>query len=458
MKNTQNMPITTTIDLIKNEITKGTISYTELVEECLKATDLPNAANVFTKKYSESALSSARCTDSQIKSGVSLHPLAGLPITIKDLYDVKDETTESATKVLRGGAPAKSDAEIVKRIRNAGMAILGKTNMSEFAFSGVGINPHWGTPQNPSDALEHRVPGGSSSGAAVSVALGLCVAAIGSDTGGSIRVPAALCGLVGFKSSMFRVPIQGAVELARSLDTVCAMTRSVKDSLLIDALLSGEALNVKPRSVAGMRLAVSKTLLQDNLEPQVAKTFEKSIALLSKNGAQIIEIDLKEFAEISQINAPGGLASIESYAAYEQFVESAADQMDSRVVKRMLLGKGVTAAQYIKLLDARKAWIKRVESILRPFDALLSPTVPLQAPKTQGLLDSEEEFFRVNGLLLRNTSAINFLDGCSFSLPMQAPGELPMGLMLSHCNAEDANLASVALAVEAVLKNSGGEW
>jgi len=449
--NTIHKPINESIDSLQANLLQGSLTHSKLIHDCFEASKLPSAANVFTQRYEASAAAAGAYADALIKAGATPPLLMGLPITIKDLYDVANETTHSASLVLKGSPPAQRDAEIVKRLRQAGMAIMGKTNMSEFAYSGVGINPHYGTPRNPHDPQNHRVPGGSSSGAAVSVALGLSVAAVGSDTGGSIRIPAALCGLVGFKSSMFRVPTQGAVELSRSLDTVCAMTRSVKDCLHIDAVLSGSYLDVKPRGVRSLKIAVAKTLMQDELTQQVAQAFERCLIHLSSKGAEIIEIELKELSEIAQINVPGGLSSIESYAAYSDFVDNHSKQMDHRVVQRMLLGKGVGAREYIALLDARKSWIHKMEGILRPFDALISPTVPLQAPVINGLLDSDDEFFRVNRLLLRNTFVINFLDGCSFSIPVQKPNELPIGLMLSHCNAQDANLAGVALAVEQAL-------
>jgi aspartyl-tRNA(Asn)/glutamyl-tRNA(Gln) amidotransferase subunit A len=229
------------------------------------------------------------------------------------------------------------------------------------------------------------------------------------------------------------------------------MSQSVSDCLSIDAVLSAQPLTVRPKEVKGLRLAVAKTIMQDALEPAVAKTFERTLDSLSASGAQIVEIDLKELQEISQINAPGGLSPIESYSAYSHFVDHKSEQMDHRVVKRMLMGKGVTAQQYLKILDARRDWISRVERALNSFDALISPTVPIQAPLTQSLLDSDDEFFRVNGLLLRNTFAINFLDGCAFSIPMHQAGELPMGLMISGCRGDDAHIASVSLAVESLL-------
>lgn len=452
MVNHNSKPINSNIDQLLQHLQTGELHYAELIDQCLSAALSAPAAHVFTKIYAESARAVAQQVDLLKGAGVSLPKLSGLPITIKDLYDVSGEVTLSGSKVRSSAKPASNDALIVQRIRSAGMAIIGKTNMSEFAFSGVGINPHLGTPQNPSDPVHHRIPGGSSSGAAVSVALGLSVAAVGSDTGGSIRIPAALCGLVGFKSTMSRVPTQGAVELARSLDTVCAMTRSVRDCLSIDAVLSAAPLSIKPRGVKGARFVVAKTLMQDDLGPAVAAAFQRSLHALEQQGAVITELDLKELNEIAQINAPGGLSPIESYAACKDYVEHASNQMDHRVVQRMLLGRGVSAADYIKLIDARQAWIARMKNLLSPFDALISPTVPLQAPRTETLLYSDEEFFRVNKLLLRNTFAINFLDGCAYSLPMHTPDELPMGLMLSAPGGEDARLSEIALAVESVLK------
>jgi aspartyl-tRNA(Asn)/glutamyl-tRNA(Gln) amidotransferase subunit A len=438
------------IDNLLASIRVDELSYQQLIESSLAKANHESAHAVFTQLYAEQALSIARNADTLKKAGVQLPALYGLPITIKDLYDVAGEVTTSGSVVLKGAAPAKQDAEIVKRIRQAGMAIIGKTNMSEFAFSGVGINPHYGTPQNPCDPAHHRIPGGSSSGAAVSVALGLSVAAIGSDTGGSIRIPAALCGLVGFKSTMRRVPTEGAIELARSLDTVCAMANTVADVLRIDGVLSGSPLDPRRIGIQGLRFAVPRAVMLDDLDQATAKAFGRTLQKLSAAGASIEEIPLQELTEIATINAPGGLSPIESYSAHKYFVDHLATQMDHRVVQRMLMGKGVSAADYLALLDARARWIKRVGEIIKPYDALICPTVPMQAPITQALMDSDDEFFRVNKLLLRNTFAINFLDGCSFSIPMHEQGELPTGLMLSCAGGEDAHLAQVALAVESI--------
>jgi aspartyl-tRNA(Asn)/glutamyl-tRNA(Gln) amidotransferase subunit A len=343
------------------------------------------------------------------------------------------------------------DAPVIARLRAAGSAIIGKTNMTEFAFSGIGINPHYGTPVNPTDSTVARVPGGSSSGAAVSVALGLAVAGLGSDTGGSIRVPAALCGIVGFKSSQFRVPLTGALELARSLDTVCAMTRSVQDCLTVDGVLSGAMLKVKRRPLSGMRFALPQTTLLDGLDDTVAKAFARSVSALSAAGAQIIEIPLTELGEIPKLNAPGGLSPIEAYAVHHARLAQSKEGFDHRVAARIALGAPVTAQQYLAMLDNRLDWIARVERALEGFDAVLCPTTPTIAPEIAKLEASDEAFFKANGQMLRNTFAFNFLDGCSFSLPCHSSGEQAVGLMLSSVRGDDAALAAVALAVEAAL-------
>lgn len=440
-----------TIAALRDRIARGELSHEALIQQVLEAAALPSAQHVFTRTYADAALAAARHADAAQKAGVQLGALAGLPVSVKDLYDVAGETTMAGSAVCEGEPPAARDAVTVARLRTQGAAIVGKTNMTEFAFSGVGINPHYGTPHNPADAGTPRIPGGSSSGAAVSVALGLAVAGLGSDTGGSIRIPAALCGLVGFKSTQSRVPRTGAFELARSLDTVCAMARSVDDCLVADAAIADAPLAVRRRPLQGLRLAVPRTLMFDGIEPAVARAFERSVQVLSAAGAQVVDIALAELAEIASINAPGGFSPIEASAVHRERFAAKRGGFDSRVAARIALGTEVRAADYIVMQDRRRDWIGRVEHALEGFDALICPTVPIVAPPIASLAE-DAAFFQANGLLLRNTFAINFLDGCAFSLPCHAPDELPVGLMLSSVRGDDARLAAVALAVEPVLR------
>jgi aspartyl-tRNA(Asn)/glutamyl-tRNA(Gln) amidotransferase subunit A len=444
--------ITETIDQLNQRLARGEITREALVAGALEKANQPAAKSVFTKMYPEAALAAARAADAAHKAGIAQPALAGLPVSIKDLYCVAGETTMAGSVVCKGEPAQTQDAPVVARLRAAGSAIVGKTNMTEFAFSGIGINPHYGTPVNPTDQTIARVPGGSSSGAGVSVALGLSVAGLGSDTGGSIRIPAALCGIVGFKSTQKRVPLEGALELSRALDTVCAMTRSVQDCITVDAVLSGAMLPVHRRPIAGMRLAVPQTMVLDGLDNTVAQAFDRSLSILSEAGAQIIEIPMTEFADIPKVNAPGGLSPIEAYAVHHERLARAQSQFDQRVAARVMMGAAISAQQYIAILDKRRAWIASVERAIEGYDALMCPTVPTVAPELEKLIASDEAFFKANGQMLRNTFTINLLDGCSYSLPCHREGELAVGLMLSSVHGDDARLSAVALAVEDALR------
>ena len=377
--------------------------------------------------------------------------LAGMQVSIKDLFDVAGQTTAAGSKLLANASPAAADSAAVARLRAAGAVIAGRTNMVEFAFSGVGINPHYGTPVNPADATVERIPGGSSSGAAVSVATGAAQAGLGSDTGGSIRIPAALCGVVGFKSTARLVPTTGAVPLSTSLDTICAVTRSVRDAIAVHQVLAARSVRLQNKPLANCRFAVVRTLMQDDLDSTVAAAFERTLTLLRASGAQIQSIELAEIYELADINATGGLSAFESFAWHRKMIATHQAEYDPRVALRILRGASMTATDYIDLLAARADWIRRVDQILQGFDAVLSPTVPMVAPPLAGVLTDDVEFFRVNGLLLRNTSVVNMLDGCGISLPCHCPGELPVGLMLWHSAMQDDTVLDAALQVESLL-------
>ena len=433
----------------RRRIATGT-THRALIDEVLERAASGDASHVFLAIDAERARAAADAADRVAQPDGSL---AGLPITIKDLFDIEGEVTRAGSRVLDGAPPATRDAAVVARLRKSGAAIIGRTNMTEFAYSGVGLNPHFGTPCNPADTKIARIPGGSSSGAAVSVALGLAVAALGSDTGGSIRIPAALCGIVGFKPTQSRVPLAGAFPLSRTLDTACAMTNRVADAIAIDAIIAGRPLAVDgaaaPRS---LRLAVPQTVVLDGLDRDVSAAFERALHLLSVCGATIVEIPLAELSEREQMRLAGGFAPAEAWAVHRTRLATSREGFDPRVASRIERGQAISAADYLDLIDQRADWIARVEARLDGFDALICPTVPIVAPEMQPLIDDDAQFFRINALLLRNPSLINLLDGCAFSLPCQRAEELPVGLMLSSTRGRDAPLARVALAVEAILE------
>ena len=441
MNNSFDKPITTPIAGLKPG------SRRTQLDACLAGAQA--STSVFTRLYPDRARLAASHADALTEQGISLpSPLAGLSVSIKDLLDCAGETTLAGSVVRTDAAPAETDAPVVARLHAAGAAILGKTNMTEFAYSGVGLNPHHGTPANPADACLARIPGGSSSGAAVSVAAGYCVAGIGSDTGGSIRIPAALCGLVGFKSTARRVPTTGAIPLSTTLDTLCAMTRSVDDCILIDGIIADHALTIPMLPLRGLRLAVPQTLVLDDMDVQVAAAFSIALGRLSAAGASIIDCPMPLLAEYT---AFGYFSSAEAFAWHRQLLARRENGYDARVAKRIRQGALISAADYIDLLAARTAWISRVEALIAPYDALLMPTVPIVAPSIAALEASEAAFFKHNSLLLRNTAIANQLDGCAISLPCHAPDSLPVGLMLCAASMADARLLGVARAVEAAL-------
>jgi len=384
-------------------------------------------------------------------------PLAGLPISIKDLFDLAGDVTTAGSVALVDAAPASVDAPSVARLRAAGGVVVGRTNMSEFAFSGVGINPHYGTPPNPCDTSTPRIPGGSSSGAAVSVATGASFIGLGSDTGGSIRIPAALCGIVGFKNTARLTQLHGAYPLSATLDTVCAMTRSVRDAVLAHEILAARKVARADKPLSAWRLAVAQTQMLDGLDATVARAFERALATLRAAGARIDEIPLAQIQDLGAIQSTGGFAAAESYAWHRQLLAKEGTRYDPRVRMRIERGANMKAWEYIDLHRTRAAWIAAVEQALAGYDAVLSPTVPMVAPAIADLApgpERDEAFFRANALLLRNPSVVNMLDGCALSLPCQSPGELPVGLMLWHGALHDDAILNLSLQVEKLLSSA----
>ena len=394
--------------------------------------------------------------DRTFAQGAPLPPLAGLAVSVKDLFDVAGEVTAAGSVVLADRAAAASDCPAVARLRRAGAALFGRTNMSEFAFSGVGINPHHGTPANvataPLDA-QARIPGGSTSGGAVSVASGAAWAALGSDTGGSIRIPAALQGLVGFKNTARLTPTEGAIPLSTTLDTVCAITRSVRDAVLLHTILSDRQPALRQRPPTALRLAVPRGFLLDGLDTMVATAFERSLDRLRRAGAHVEDIDLPALDEVGELMAGGGFAPVESWAWHRKLIERDESRYDPRVAMRIRRGERMGAADYIELHQARAAWISKMHSGMRQFDAMLSPTVPIVAPAIAPLLADDAAFFATNALLLRNPSTVNLLDGCAISLPCHTPGEWPVGLMVWGGALCDDVVLEVALAIESALNS-----
>jgi aspartyl-tRNA(Asn)/glutamyl-tRNA(Gln) amidotransferase subunit A len=413
-------------------LTEGRTTSLALTEEALsRASDTAGeGSRVFTRLYPEAARAAAQASD---------------------LFDVAGEVT-MAGSVARAGEPeAKEDAVVVKRLRAAGAVIVGRTNMTEFAYSGLGLNPHHDVPRNPWDRTTGRIPGGSSSGAAVSVTDGMAVAGIGSDTGGSVRIPAALCGLVGFKPTAARVPMTGVLPLSFSLDSIGAIAPSVACCATLDAIMAGDEEPLPQAADLGkLRFAVPTTLALDGMDKDVARAFEAALSSLSTAGAHIDEIAVPEFAGLAAINANGGFTAAEAWAWHRDLIERAGDRYDPRVVSRIRRGKDISAADYLDLIAARKAWRAGVEARIGGYDALLLPTVPVVAPAIAELAESDEVYYATNGLILRNPTLINFLDGAALSVPCHAPGGAPVGLMIAGPAGTDRRMLAIGMAVEAL--------
>jgi amidase/aspartyl-tRNA(Asn)/glutamyl-tRNA(Gln) amidotransferase subunit A len=382
-------------------------------------------------------------------------PLGGLSVSIKDLFDVAGQITCAGSVVLKDAPAAKHDSPAVERLRRAGAAFLGRTNMVEFAFSGVGVNPHFGTPVNTHSGDSPLIPGGSSSGAAVSVATGAAFIGLGSDTGGSIRIPAALNGIVGFKSTARLVPTEGVLPLSTSLDTVCALTRSVPDAILAHELLAQRLVTRSPAPLGAYRLGVANSLMLDGLDATVLNAWQRTLQVLRNAGAHIKEVAMTEIMQLQQIQSAGGLSAAESFAWHRTLLEQRANSYDPRVAARIQRGATMSACDYLELQMARSSWIKRMENSMHGFDAFLSPTVPIVAPAIEVVApgaERDEAFYRINAMLLRNTSVINMLDGCAISIPCQTPDESPVGLMVWAGRLGDDRVLNVALQIEQILQ------
>jgi aspartyl-tRNA(Asn)/glutamyl-tRNA(Gln) amidotransferase subunit A len=439
---------------IASELALGRATSRGLTEACLARIrdESGEGARAFTHVYSEAALAAADGADLLQKAGVSLSPLAGIPVSVKDLFDVAGEVTLAGSIALRDAPAARADAEVVARLRRAGAVIVGKTNMTEFAFSGLGINPHYGTPKNPWERAVGRIPGGSSSGAAVSVTDRMAAFAIGTDTGGSVRIPAALCGVVGFKPTARRVPLDGCYPLARSLDSIGPLAPSVACCALIDGVLSGAALDIPtPLPISDLRLGVPKQYVLEGLDAEVARAFAASLAKLSSAGARIVDVDFPELLELPAIHKDGGLPVMEAYAMHRRIISDHEEEYDPRVASRILGGRSLGAADYIDVLERRAAFVQTAQRRLLSVDALAMPAASLIAPTIGELEASDAAYFRANSRALRNTSVVNFFDGCALSIPCHETGGAPVGFMIAGPSAADRHILAVGLAIEGVL-------
>jgi aspartyl-tRNA(Asn)/glutamyl-tRNA(Gln) amidotransferase subunit A len=425
------------------------ISARDRLEAALSRIDDPKGegARACLTVYREQAKAAAEAADARAKGGISLGPLDGTIVSIKDLFDVAGEVTRVGSKVFaEEGKPATADAPVVHRLRAGGAVIVAKTNMSEFAYTGVGANPHFGTPGNPAD--RKRVPGGSSSGAAVAAADGMCEIAIGTDTGGSCRIPGALCGIVGYKPSRQRIPTDGAFPLSYSIDSIGPIARSVEACAKADVVMAGEKFTPgEPVPLAGLRIGVPQGAPVENLDETVAKRFTDAIARLRQANARISEEKLVQLDDMAQVNSKGGVQPAEAFSIHRDLLSRRADAIDPNVRVRLERARNISAADYIDMVRERNRLIRLMDQRLAGVDVLAWPTTPMVAPTMQEVA-AADEFARKNAILLRNTLIVNFFDLCAISLPLPRESGLPTGLMLVARNGQDQRLFLIAAAIE----------
>ena len=429
----------------------GSASSASLSEDCLSRIADPagEGKRTFVKVWTEDARAVAQAQDTLRKAGYSASPIAGIPISVKDMLDVAGETTLAGTKALDDAPPAAEDAPVIRRLKAAGAVLTGRTNMAQFAFSIVGLNPHFGTPGNPWD--RKRIPGGSSSGAAVSVADGMSVAAIGSDTVGSIRAPAALCGVVGLKPTQKAVPLAGTIPLSVTLDSVGPLARNVADCALVYATISGEPWRALPATgVQGLRLAIPQTRVLDELSPEVARVFERATSRLSAARAHLSDAHFKYFAEIEARNGCGVIEYVDALAWHKELLARRGSDYDPNVRARVEKGATFAAWEYAAMQEWRKHVIARFDRDTSQYDAIILPTVAITAPTID---ECERDEGNIRAKLLRNPSLFNFLDRPAISIPIHRRGDAPVGLMIVGERDQDWRLLAIAEALESALSN-----
>lgn len=436
-------------------IQSGSLDPVALVEETLDAIRAHKDQAIFTRLLETRAKEEAAASSRRLREGRSRGLLDGIPVAWKDLFAIAGLPTTAGSIVLANAEPALDDADVVKALKAAGMVAVGRVNMSEFAFSGLGLNPHYGTPLNPLAADVARIPGGSSSGSAVAVAAGLVPVSIGTDTGGSVRIPSAFNGLVGYKASRGRYSMAGVFPLATSLDSLGPLCRSVQDAVWVDAAMRGRAApDVMRASLDSLSIVVPTNIVMDDVEDGVAEAFQAGLARLTAAGAKVRHAAFPAFDRLFQVMAEHGpLVTAEAFAVHHRRLAGPeAERMDRRVVARTRLGEKITLVGYLEILKARERLIEDIAGMIGPNELVAYPTVAHVAPALAPLEADDELFVSVNFKTLRNTLIGNFLDWCGVSLPC-GTGEagMPAGLLLSAPHDRDDYLLAMAMALEDIV-------
>ncbi|MCP3989336.1 MAG: amidase [Actinomycetia bacterium] len=456
----------TTIRKLAVQLSAGEISARQLVDQSLDRISDPagEGGRAFLSVAADKARLTADTYDTLRRNGGVVPPFAGIPVAIKDLCDIEGQVTTAGSVILADQPAAPVDAPVVARLRAAGFIPIGRTNMTEFAYSGLGLNAHYDTPRSPWDRTTGRIPGGSSSGTAVAVGDEMVVAGLGTDTGGSCRIPAAFCGIVGYKPTASRIPLDGIVPLSASLDSVGPLASSVDCCAIVDAVFAGEPV---PQPGAGdvpagrpadrIRLAVLTDHVLDDIDQVVADGFNAALSHLSAAGVGVVEVSFPELLDLPDINRTGGLATAEAYHWHRSLLATKGDGYDQRVRRRIEPGAKISAADYLDVVAARVQMIERARITLAGFDAFVLPSVAVVAPTVASFESGDPDYYsKMNLLCLRNTSVGNFLDACAISVPASRAGEPPVSLMLMAGPGADHQLFSLARTVESLLLTARG--
>jgi len=447
-----------TIEALARDLEGGRVTARKLIEGALARIADPagEGAATFLAVHGDVARATADHLDGLRKLGRQPSRFAGIPMSVKDLFDEAGEVTKAGSVILADAPPATVDGLAVRRLKALGFISVGRTNMTEFAYSGVGLNSHYGQPRSAWDRGTARIPGGSSSGAGVSVSDGMVALALGTDTGGSCRIPAAFNGVVGYKSSWGRVSLAGVFPLSQSFDSAGPLALSVGCCATADAIMAGDwDGKVAPRAPASLRFGILGTVMLEDLDAEVAAGFEAALKRLGEAGVGFVDVQLPELAELPKINAGGGIVAAEAFAVHGDRIAREAERFDQRVVKRIAAGGAISAAQLIDIRRRRREIIAAAHDMFAGLDAIVAPTAP-NLPPPIAALDAYDDYVRINLRCLRNTFIGNFLDACAISLPVHGPGEPPVGLMLMAPHGHDRRLFSAAAAVEAVLGQGRG--
>ena len=432
-------------------IRRGELSPLELTEFYLERVERYDPAlNAYLAVTAERARAQARAAEAQIAAGTYLGPLHGIPLAFKDLVDVAGLPTTGGSTLLRDHIAA-ADATVARRLFAAGVVLLGKTQLVEFAFGGTGVNHHYGTPVNPWDAETHRLPGGSSSGSGVAVAAGLAPAALGSDTGGSVRIPASFCGLTGLKPTFGLLPNTGVLPLDPTLDSIGPLCRTAGDCALLFQAMADPALCMVDHlegEVAGLQLCFPHEYFWDDVDVEVETAVRAAASVFADLGVYADEISLDVLDELAQWRSGPSTTAVEAYLYHRRNLEAHFDQFDPIVSARILDGREVLAADFLEQLRVRDELRRKARKALENVDFLVTPTTPFVAPALDEV-DRDDVYFSINGLCLRNTIAVNLLGLCAVSLPCGFTDDgLPIGLQLIGHPRDEARLLRLAHAFE----------